>query len=51
VRPGRNRVRVRVTNTGANARGQALASGLLGPVTLRPHRLVEVPLARSAWGS
>ncbi|MEU4520355.1 glycosylhydrolase-like jelly roll fold domain-containing protein [Amycolatopsis sp. NPDC024027] len=51
VRPGRNRVRVRVTNTGANARGQALASGLLGPVALRPHRLVEVPLARSASSS
>ncbi|MEV6638739.1 glycosylhydrolase-like jelly roll fold domain-containing protein [Amycolatopsis sp. NPDC051371] len=44
LRPGRNRVRVRVTNTGANARGQVLASGLLGPVTLRPYRLVGVPL-------
>jgi hypothetical protein len=45
LRSGRNRVRVRVTNTGANARGQVLASGLLGPVTLRPYRLVSVPLA------
>ncbi|VVJ22254.1 Uncharacterised protein [Amycolatopsis camponoti] len=45
LRPGRNRVRVRVTNTGANARGQALASGLFGPVVLRPYRLVGVPLA------
>jgi hypothetical protein len=47
LRPGRNRVRVRVTNTGANVRGQVLASGLLGPVVLRPHRLVDVALARS----
>ncbi|SDU81219.1 glycosylhydrolase-like jelly roll fold domain-containing protein [Jiangella alkaliphila] len=45
LRPGRNAVRVRVTNTGANVRGQALASGLLGPVILRPHVLVEVPLS------
>jgi hypothetical protein len=48
LRPGRNRVRVRVTNTGANVRGQALASGLLGPVTLRPYRLVDVALSRAA---
>ncbi|MEU8631867.1 glycosylhydrolase-like jelly roll fold domain-containing protein [Amycolatopsis sp. NPDC048633] len=45
LRPGRNRVRVRVTNTGANVRGQVLASGLLGPVVLRPYRLVGVPLS------
>jgi hypothetical protein len=45
LHPGRNRVRVRVTNTGANARGQVLVSGLLGPVVLRPYRLVGVPLA------
>lgn len=45
LRPGRNRVRVRVTNTGANVRGQVLASGLLGPVTLLPYRLVTVPLS------
>ncbi|MEU4250272.1 glycosylhydrolase-like jelly roll fold domain-containing protein [Amycolatopsis sp. NPDC026612] len=44
LRPGRNRIRVRVTNTGANTRGQAVTSGLLGPVTLRPHRLVDVAL-------
>lgn len=44
LRPGRNRVRVRVTNTGANVRGQALVSGLLGPVVLRPWRFVEVAL-------
>ena len=46
LRPGRNRVRVRVTNTGANARGEAIASGLLGPVSLRPYRLVDVVLER-----
>ena len=46
LRPGVNRLRVRVTNTGANARGQVLASGLLGPVTLRPYRLVDVTLDR-----
>jgi hypothetical protein len=45
LRPGRNKVRVRVTNTGANVRGQVLASGLLGPVSLRPYRLVDVPLS------
>ena len=44
LRPGRNRLRVRVTNTGANVRGQALVSGLLGPVVLRPWRFVEVAL-------
>jgi glycosyl hydrolase family 2 len=47
LRAGRNRVRVRVTNTGANTRGQALASGLLGPVVLRPHRLVDIALIRA----
>jgi hypothetical protein len=35
-----------VTNTGANARGQTLTSGLLGPVFLRPERLVDVAMAR-----
>jgi hypothetical protein len=45
LKPGRNRVRVRVTNTGANVRGEVLASGLLGPVSLRPYRLVDVPLS------
>jgi len=45
LQAGRNRVRVRVTNTGANVRGQVLASGLLGPVILRPYRLVDVALA------
>ncbi|WP_410672111.1 glycosylhydrolase-like jelly roll fold domain-containing protein [Amycolatopsis sp. cmx-4-68] len=44
LRPGRNRVRVRVTNTGANTRGQVVTSGLLGPVNLRPQRLVDVAL-------
>ncbi|WIX88729.1 glycosylhydrolase-like jelly roll fold domain-containing protein [Amycolatopsis sp. DG1A-15b] len=45
LRPGRTKLRVRVTNTGANARGEALTSGLLGPVRLRPYRLVDVPLS------
>ncbi|MET0235395.1 MAG: glycosyl hydrolase [Kibdelosporangium sp.] len=44
LRPGGNVIRVRVTNTGANARGQVLPSGLLGPVLLRPDRLVDVTL-------
>ncbi len=44
LRPGENSVRVRVTNTGANVRGQALPSGLLGPVFLRQEQLVDVPL-------
>jgi hypothetical protein len=47
LRPDGNVIRVRVTNTGANARGQALTSGLLGPVFLRPERLVHVAMARS----
>jgi len=44
LQPGENTVRVRVTNTGANARGEARASGLLGPVALRPARDVSVRL-------
>jgi hypothetical protein len=47
---GRNVVAVRVTNTGANARGEARASGLLGPVTLRPERRVRVELDRVRRG-
>ncbi|MCS7477932.1 glycosylhydrolase-like jelly roll fold domain-containing protein [Umezawaea endophytica] len=45
LRPGPNLVRVRVTNTGANTRGQVLPSGLVGPVLLRPERLVDIALA------
>ncbi|MEO6086387.1 MAG: glycosylhydrolase-like jelly roll fold domain-containing protein [Umezawaea sp.] len=45
LRPGGNTIRVRVTNTGANARGQVIASGLVGPVFLRPERLVDIALA------
>lgn len=45
LRPGDNVVRVRVTNTGANSRGQTIPSGLIGPVHLRPERLVDVALA------
>jgi Glycosyl hydrolase 2 galactose-binding domain-like len=44
LRPGGNVIRVRVTNTGANARGQVLTSGLIGPVFLRPDRLADVTL-------
>ncbi|WP_329371954.1 glycosyl hydrolase [Streptomyces sp. NBC_00669] len=44
---GANTVRVRVTNTGANAHGDAQVSGLLGPVLLRPSRVEEVRLTRS----
>jgi hypothetical protein len=46
----RTRVHRRLTrwvDTGANTRGQALASGLLGPVVLRPHRLVDIALIRA----
>lgn len=46
LRSGDNHVRVRVTNTGANAHGQELPSGLLGPVSLRPEKLVGVQLTR-----
>lgn len=46
LRAGNNAVRVRVTNTGANARGEARTSGLLGPVLLRPECLVRVHLTR-----
>lgn len=45
LRAGRNVIHVRVTNTGANTRGETQPSGLLGPVALRPQRLVTVPLA------
>ena len=44
LRAGRNTIRVRVTNTGANAHGEARPSGLLGPVALRPERRVDVEL-------
>ncbi|MDH6624511.1 hypothetical protein M2271_002315 [Streptomyces sp. LBL] len=47
LRPGRNTVHVQVTNTGADERGEAVASGLLGPVTLHPSRTVEVSLRRA----
>jgi hypothetical protein len=38
-------VRVRVTNTGANAHGDPQPSGLLGPVRLLPERLTRVRLS------
>jgi hypothetical protein len=45
LRGGANVLRVRVTNTGANAHGDAEASGLLGPVVLRPERVEDVRLS------
>ncbi|MFC1408748.1 glycosyl hydrolase [Streptacidiphilus sp. N1-12] len=45
LRRGDNVVRVRVTNTGANAHGDPIASGLLGPVQLLPERLEQVRLS------
>ncbi|WP_329066764.1 glycosylhydrolase-like jelly roll fold domain-containing protein [Streptomyces sp. NBC_01429] len=48
LRAGTNSIRVRVTNTGANAHGDAAISGLLGPVTLHPERRVGVPLTRTS---
>jgi len=43
--PGQNTITVRVTNTLANEKGIAKASGLLGPVTLTPARWVPFSLA------
>ncbi|MFJ9381980.1 glycosylhydrolase-like jelly roll fold domain-containing protein [Streptomyces sp. NPDC101455] len=45
LRTGDNVVRVRVTNTGANAHGDPQVSGLLGPVRLVPERLTQVRLS------
>ncbi|WP_433892455.1 glycosyl hydrolase [Streptomyces sp. CA-111067] len=45
LRGGANVLRVRVTNTGANAHGDAQPSGLLGPVVLRPGRVEDVRLS------
>ena len=45
LREGENTLEVVVTNTQANEiENRALASGLLGPVALRPERVVDVPL-------
>jgi hypothetical protein len=46
LRAGTNTVEVRVTNTLANERNQKLASGLLGPVVLRPQAVVTATLPR-----
>ncbi|RII17804.1 Glycosyl hydrolases family 2, sugar binding domain [Streptomyces sp. YIM 130001] len=46
LRAGRNTVRVKVVNTGANTRGETVDSGLLGPVLLRPSAALEVLLKR-----
>ena len=49
LRPGANTIEVTVTNTQANAiQGNARASGLLGPVRLRPERVVTLDLERGA---
>ncbi|WP_419993146.1 glycosylhydrolase-like jelly roll fold domain-containing protein [Streptomyces boninensis] len=50
LRAGANTLSVRVTNTGANAHGDAVPSGLLGPVRLRPERLVRVRLTETRGG-
>jgi hypothetical protein len=49
LRPGENTVAVTVTNTQTNAiEGRANPSGLLGPVSLRPQRVVDVALTADA---
>ena len=49
LREGENTLEVVVTNTQANEiEGRALASGLLGPVALRPERVVDVALRPGA---
>jgi len=45
LQPGSNTVQVTVTNTQANSiQGQAVPSGLLGPVAIRPERVLRVVL-------
>jgi hypothetical protein len=45
LRPGPNTVEVRVTNTQTNAfENRAQPSGLLGPVVLRPQRVIDLAL-------
>jgi hypothetical protein len=44
LKPGRNRLAVRVANTLSNERNKPLPSGLLGPVTLRFKRRVTAVL-------
>lgn len=47
LRDGENVIAVRVTNASANAvEGSAAPSGLLGPVTLRPQKVVALALTR-----
>jgi hypothetical protein len=46
LHPGSNQIDVTVTNTPANAHGSAQASGLLGPVVLRPRQEQTVQLER-----
>ena len=48
--PASNEIQVSVTNTPANAHGSAQASGLLGPVVLRPRQGVTVRLERQGDG-
>lgn len=44
LHPGVNTISVRVTNTLANSRNKILASGLVGPVALRPQATVTARL-------
>ncbi|WP_352252801.1 glycosylhydrolase-like jelly roll fold domain-containing protein [Amycolatopsis nalaikhensis] len=44
LRPGVNTISVRVTNTLANSRNKILASGLVGPVALRPRAALTARL-------
>ncbi|MCX4510796.1 glycosyl hydrolase [Streptomyces sp. NBC_01619] len=44
LRPGANRIAVRVSNTLSNERNKPLPSGLLGPVVLRPRRPLTTDL-------
>ncbi len=49
LRAGENTLEVVVTNTQANSiEGRAISSGLIGPVALRPERVVDLRLERDA---
>ncbi|MEU9057316.1 glycosyl hydrolase [Streptomyces sp. NPDC048430] len=46
LRPGRNTLSVKVSNTLSNERNKPIPSGLLGPVALRPYRRATAALPR-----
>ncbi|MCX5412529.1 glycosyl hydrolase [Streptomyces sp. NBC_00059] len=46
LRPGRNTLAVKVSNTLSNERNKPIPSGLLGPVALRPYRRATAVLPR-----